>query len=56
MKKQKKNYIILKKRDEIKNKYCKDNNIPLLRIPYWDKKHIKSIISKYMNELEESVA
>ena len=44
------------KRDEIKNKYCKDNNIPLLRIPYWDKKHIKSIISKYMNELEESVA
>lgn len=21
--------------DEIKNKFCKDNNIPLLRIPYW---------------------
>ncbi len=24
-----------KKRDEIKNKYCKNNNIPLLRLPYW---------------------
>jgi len=23
-------------RDEIKNKYCKDNNIQLLRIPYWE--------------------
>lgn len=23
-------------RDEIKNKYCKDNNINLLRIPYWE--------------------
>ena len=22
------------KNDEIKNKYCKDNNIPLIRIPY----------------------
>ena len=25
----------VKKHDEIKNKYCKDNNIKLLRIPYW---------------------
>lgn len=25
----------ISKRDEIKNKYCKDNAIPLLRIPYW---------------------
>jgi len=21
--------------DEIKNQWCKDNNIPLIRIPYW---------------------
>lgn len=25
-----------KESDNIKNKYCKDNNIPLLRIPYWE--------------------
>lgn len=24
------------KNDEIKNQYCKDNNIKLIRIPYWD--------------------
>lgn len=24
------------KRDEIKNQYCKDNDIKLIRIPYWD--------------------
>ena len=23
-------------RDSIKNQYCKDNNIKLIRIPYWD--------------------
>ena len=25
----------LKDRDELKNKWCKENNIPLIRIPYW---------------------
>ena len=44
------------KRDKIKNQYCKDNNIPLLRIPYWDKKHLKRIITKYLDDLEECVA
>lgn len=28
------------KRDNIKNKYCKDNNIPLVRIPYWERDNI----------------
>lgn len=34
------------KRDEIKNKYCKDNGIPLLRIPYWDYDNIEEILKK----------
>ncbi|TDX48334.1 DUF2726 domain-containing protein [Orenia marismortui] len=34
----------VKKRDKIKNKYCKDNNIPLLRIPYWDFDNIEQIL------------
>lgn len=33
-----------KKNDAIKNKYCFNNNIFLLRIPYWDYSKIKSII------------
>lgn len=28
------NLLIQQKRDEIKNQWCKDNNIPLIRIPY----------------------
>lgn len=39
--------------DEIKNKYCEDYNIPLLRIPYWERKHIDSIIDNYLQRLNE---
>lgn len=34
----------LKRRDNIKTQYCKDNNIKLIRIPYWDYNNIKDII------------
>lgn len=29
------NYLVTKEHDEFKNQWCKDNNIPLIRIPYW---------------------
>lgn len=29
-------FNITKKHDKIKTQYCKDNNIPLIRIPYWE--------------------
>lgn len=32
----KENYEKIKKRDDFKNKWCLENNIPLKRIPYWD--------------------
>lgn len=32
----KQSHEILKQNDAIKNKYCKDNNILLVRIPYWE--------------------
>ncbi|MGG0667634.1 hypothetical protein ABE073_03805 [Lederbergia citrisecunda] len=35
-------------RDDIKNKYCKDNNIKLLRIPYWDEDNVDSILNSYI--------
>lgn len=36
----------LKRRDKIKTKYRKDNNIYLLRIPYWDFNNIEKILTK----------
>lgn len=39
--------------DKIKNKYCKDNNINLLRIPYWEKKNIETIISDCLQRLND---
>lgn len=35
--------------DAIKNEYCKDNNIDILRIPYWYEDNIESIITKKLN-------
>lgn len=34
-----------KRNDKIKNKYCKKNNIPLIRIPYWDFDKVEEILS-----------
>lgn len=35
--------------DEIKNQYCKDNNIKLIRIPYWEGRNIEEILTKELN-------
>ena len=32
--------------DKMKDEYCKNNNIPLLRIPYWDYDKIEEIVRK----------
>ena len=32
--------------DAIKNQYCEDNNINILRIPYWELKNIEEILKK----------
>lgn len=37
------------KRDQIKNKYCKDNGINLIRIPYWEKDNIENILESKLN-------
>lgn len=46
--------LTIQKRDSIKNKYCIDNNIPLVRIPYWkiDNLTLKDLLdTKYEVEL-----
>lgn len=44
------------KHDAIKTKYCEDHNINLLRIPYWEKDNIESILADwlFLNEDEEA--
>lgn len=39
--------------DKIKNKYCEENNINLLRIPYWETKNIETIINNCLQRLSE---
>ena len=39
-------FKIGKLRDNIKRKYCVDNNIILIEIPYWQKKNMKKYLLK----------
>lgn len=47
------NLKIRQKNDEIKNNYCNENNISLLRIPYWEKQNIDNIINDCLQRLNE---
>lgn len=39
-------FSLVKLRDSIKNTYCKDNNIKLIRIPYFEYDNIEEILNK----------
>ena len=41
-----------KERDQLKNQYCKENGINLLRIPYWRYQEINKILKIKMKELK----
>ena len=41
-------YQKILRRDGIKNKYCEDNNIPLLRIPYTELRNIDFLLDEYL--------
>lgn len=43
------------KRDKIKTDYCIKNNIPLLRIPYWERDNLEVIITNKIQELENNL-
>lgn len=38
------NFKLVQKRDSIKNKYCKDNGIKLIRIPYYKQEEVEGIL------------
>jgi len=40
-----------KKHDQIKNNYCKKNNIKLIRIPYWESNNYKNILNDELKEI-----
>ena len=37
----------MQRRDQIKTDFCKDNNIELIRIPYWEFDCIEDILEDY---------
>ncbi len=43
-----KNLEVQQQRDKIKNEWAKANNIPLLRIPYWDYDRIEELIEAFI--------
>lgn len=38
------NFKIIQKRDSIKYKFCKENNIKIIVVPYWERRNIKEYI------------
>lgn len=46
---------IVKRHDEIKTKYCSDNNIQLIRIPYSEMKNIDAILDKKLKYSHEDI-
>lgn len=43
-------HLAVVERDNIKNQYCKDNSIPLLRIPYWDFDNIEEKLEEWLTK------
>lgn len=39
-------------KDQIKNEYCKNNNIKLIRIPYWELDNLKKFLEKQFKKFE----
>lgn len=40
-----------KLRDKIKDEYCKDRNIKIKRIPYYDIKNIKNLVESFIKDI-----
>lgn len=49
------NLIQIQYRDKIKTEYCLNNNITLIRIPYWDFENIESILDEKISNLHGDI-
>ena len=43
-------FTVNRKRDDIKNTYCNEHNIPIIRIPYWERDNMKQYLIKQFKE------
>ena len=41
--------------DKIKNEYCENNGIELLRIPYWEKNNLEKIILQKIKQIKQKI-
>ena len=48
----KESYNLTKERDKQKEIYCKENNISLLRLPYWEYDNIENLINQEIEKLK----
>ena len=46
-----KKLLYTQQNDKIKNEYCKNNNIRLIRIPYYEINNIEKILYEYLFNL-----
>ena len=46
-------FISNQRRDEIKRSYCKENNIPLIEIPYYEYKNMENILVERLGLIKE---
>ena len=42
----------LKRRDQIKEDYCSANNIPLIKIPYWERNNVEQFLDQKYKEIK----
>lgn len=47
----KESFDITQRHDQLKNDYCKENSLELLRIPYWEYDNIEMIIKQKLDEI-----
>lgn len=46
----KERHLTIKKTEAIKNAFCQNSNIPLIRIPYWEYENIENTLDKKLSE------
>ena len=44
------NLLLTQEHDRIKNQYCEQNNISLIRVPYWENKNIESFLMQQLKQ------
>lgn len=47
------NTEVTQKRDNIKREYCKENNIPLIEVPYWEQDNMEYFLLHEINKIKE---